>query len=50
MAMKLGMKTIDNRGSAWHGLTPVPRMVQNQLGHLLELRMVDLDKKILRTL
>lgn len=44
------MATVNDEESAWHGFTPVPRMVQNQLGHLLELRMIDLDKRILPTL
>ena len=26
----------------------VPRMIQNQLGHLLELNMIDLDRKTLK--
>lgn len=28
----------------------MPRMIQNQLGHLLELKMIELDKKILLAL
>lgn len=44
----LGMTAIEDRDSAWYGIKPVPRMVQNQLGHLLELNMIDLDRKILR--
>ncbi|KAL2284395.1 hypothetical protein FJTKL_08824 [Diaporthe vaccinii] len=46
----LGMSSIQDESSAWHGAMPAPRMVQNQLGHLLELRMVELDAEILRAL
>ena len=45
----LGMSTIQDRTSAWYGLTPVPRMVTNQLNHLLELEMIRLDRKILKS-
>jgi hypothetical protein len=44
----LGMATIEDRDSAWYGIKPVPRMIQNQLGHLLELNMIELDRKILK--
>lgn len=44
------MATVNDRESAWHGFTPVPRMVQNQLGHLLELRMIYLDRRVLPAL
>ena len=44
----LGMATIEDRDSAWYGIKPVPRMIQNQLGHLLELNMIDLDRKTLK--
>ena len=44
----LGMATVKERNSPWYGTKPVPRMIQNQLGHLLELNMVKLDKKISR--
>ena len=44
----LGMATVEDRDSPWYGIKPIPRMIQNQLGHLLELNMIDLDKKILR--
>ncbi len=43
----LGMAAVKDRDSAWYGIKPVPRMIQNQLGHLLELNMIDLDRKIL---
>jgi hypothetical protein len=44
----LGMAAIEDRDSPWYGFKPVPRMIQNQLGHLLELNMIDLDRKILK--
>lgn len=46
----LGMSPIQDENSAWYGEMPAPRMVQNQLGHLLELRMVELDAEILGAL
>ena len=42
----LGMVVIKDQNSSWYGIKPVPRMIQNQLGHLLELTIIDLDKKI----
>ena len=44
----LGMAFVSQIGSPWDGAKPVPRMVQNQLDHRLELTMVDLDGKILK--
>ncbi|KAM0794839.1 hypothetical protein BDR22DRAFT_814504 [Usnea florida] len=44
----LGMAPVTDKLSAWYGTVPVPRMVQNQLGHLLELKMIELDGKILK--
>ena len=44
----LGMNAVEDRDSAWYGIKPVPRMIQNQLGHLLELNIIELDSKILR--
>jgi hypothetical protein len=44
------MATVHDSQSPWDGLTPVPRMIQNQLGHLLELQMIAFDKKILHAL
>jgi hypothetical protein len=46
----LGMQMVGDPASAWYGRIPVPRMVQNQLGHQLELRMIGLDSKILSAL
>lgn len=42
------MATVKDERSAWYELIPVPRMVQNQLGHLFELHMIKLDEKILK--
>ncbi|KAK3291070.1 uncharacterized protein B0H64DRAFT_331354 [Chaetomium fimeti] len=42
----LGMTVIDDPVSAWYGHIPVPRMVKNQVNHLLELKMIELDQKI----
>lgn len=44
----LGMASVQQMGCPWDGTKPVPRMVQNQLDHRLELNMVNLDKKILK--
>lgn len=44
----LGMAVIKDQDSAWYGIKPVPRMIQNQLGHLLELNIIELDRKILK--
>ena len=44
----LGMAPVTDRLSAWYGTVSVPRMVQNQLDHLLELKMIELDGKILK--
>ena len=43
----LGMKMVTDESSAWYGMIPVPRMIQNQLGHLLELQLIELDRKVL---
>ncbi|KFZ23193.1 hypothetical protein V502_02323 [Pseudogymnoascus sp. VKM F-4520 (FW-2644)] len=44
----LGMSTVEDKTSPLFGRKPVPRMVVNQLNHQLELRMAELDDKILR--
>ncbi|ORY01909.1 hypothetical protein BCR34DRAFT_574570 [Clohesyomyces aquaticus] len=44
----LGMEPITNPNSAFYGVSPIPRMIQNQLGHLLELHIIELDKEILK--
>lgn len=44
----LGMATVEYRDSPWYGIKPIPRMIQNQLGHLLEMKLIDLDRKILK--
>ncbi|SMY30114.1 unnamed protein product [Zymoseptoria tritici ST99CH_1A5] len=46
----LEMAAIEDESSAWYKIKPVPRMVQNQLNHLLEIQMIELDKKILTTI
>lgn len=42
----LGMPTVEERDSMWYDSTPVPRMIRNQLGHLLELNMIRLNREI----
>lgn len=42
----LGMNPVTVPSSAWYGVIPVPRMVQNQLNHRLELQMMKLDEEI----
>ncbi|KAH6959696.1 hypothetical protein BKA56DRAFT_637557 [Ilyonectria sp. MPI-CAGE-AT-0026] len=44
------MKAVNDVDSPWHGIIPVPRMVQNQLNHQLELELVQLDKMALGAL
>jgi len=44
------MAAVRDSQSPWNGITLVPRMIQNQLGHLLELQMIELDKRILLAL
>ena len=44
----LGMTRVTERFSAWEEIVPEPRMVKNQLGHLLELNTTELDRKILK--
>ncbi len=46
----LGMTNIDDPISAWHWCIPVPKMVTNQLKHLLELRMIELDHTVTKAL
>jgi len=46
----LGMAMVDDPASAWYGDIPVPRMVRNQVNHLLEFRMIELDRKITQAL
>ncbi|KAH6714551.1 hypothetical protein BKA61DRAFT_723325 [Leptodontidium sp. MPI-SDFR-AT-0119] len=47
---KLGMSLVDDEASPWYGITPVPRMLQNQLNHQLELKMAELDEKIMKNI
>lgn len=44
------MLIVHDSQSPWKGTTPVPRMIQNQLGHLIELHMSVLDERILMSL
>ncbi|OAA60577.1 hypothetical protein SPI_05701 [Niveomyces insectorum RCEF 264] len=43
----MGVGLVQDTQSAWFGRLTVPRMVQNQLGHALELHMAKLDRSIL---
>lgn len=45
----LGMSVVDNKSSPWHGIKPVPRMLQNQLNHQLELKMAEIDETIMKS-
>ena len=44
----LEMTIIENRDFSWYSIKLVSRMIQNQLGHLLELNIIDLDRKIVK--
>ncbi|KAI8648151.1 hypothetical protein NCS56_01547300 [Fusarium sp. Ph1] len=46
----LGMTKVQSKNSAWHGIIPVPRMIQNQLNHQLERILVEWDKEVLLAL
>ncbi|PVH72575.1 hypothetical protein DL98DRAFT_595887 [Cadophora sp. DSE1049] len=46
---KLGMSQVADEASPWYGNTPVPRMLQNQLNYQLELKMAELDEKIMKS-
>ncbi|KAI8648873.1 5'-deoxynucleotidase [Fusarium sp. Ph1] len=46
----LGMTRVQSKDSAWHGIIPVPRMIQNQLNHQLERILVEWDKEVLLAL
>ncbi len=43
----LEMETVKERNSLFYGLKYVPRMVHKQLNYALELKMMELDQKIL---
>lgn len=43
----LGMVVIKDQDFTWYNIKPVPRIIQNQLGHLLELNIIELYRKIL---
>lgn len=40
------METVTDTVSPWHGTILLPRMLSNQLGHLLEYKMIEQDGKI----
>ena len=42
----LEMPNVWEKDSVWYGSTPVPRMIRNQVGHLLELNMKRLNGEI----
>lgn len=44
----LGMAVIKNQDSEWYGIKPVSQIIQNELGHLLKLNTIELDKTILK--
>jgi hypothetical protein len=44
----LGISAVKERDSIFYGFKHVPRMVQNQLDYALELKIMELDKKILK--
>lgn len=44
----LGIAAVKERESMFYGFKYVPRMVHNQLNHTLELKMMELDKKVLK--
>jgi hypothetical protein len=40
------MTVVTDPASAWYEHIPVPRMVKNQVSHLLGLRMIELNREI----
>ena len=44
----LGMVTVKEKESVFYGFKHVPRMLRDQLNHTLELKMMELDTKILK--
>jgi hypothetical protein len=44
----LGMATVKGKDSVFYSFKHVPCIVQNQLNHALELRIIELDRKILK--
>lgn len=47
---RLGMDTVDRSESPLYGSIPVPRVLQNQLDHLLEAEIVKTEQDLLKTL
>ena len=47
---RLGMKVVDRIESPLHGSVPAPRVLQNQLDHLLEYEIVETERHLLKNL
>ncbi len=47
---RLGMKTVDRMESPLYGSVPAPRVLQNQLDHLLESEIVETERRLLKNL
>ncbi|KAL9027847.1 MAG: hypothetical protein Q9196_003692 [Gyalolechia fulgens] len=47
---RLGMKIVDRIESPLHGSVPAPRVLQNQLDHLLEYEIVETERHLLKNL
>lgn len=47
---RLGMDIVDRIESPLYGSIPVPRVVQNQLDHLLEAEIVNTERHLLKNL
>lgn len=45
----LGMVTVTQENSVFYGFKHVPRMLRDQLNHALELKMMELDTRILKS-
>lgn len=44
----LGMAVIEDQDSTWYNIKPISQIIQNQLGQLLELNIIELDRNILK--
>lgn len=44
----LEMATVKDWDFAWYNIKSVPWMIQNQLGHLLKMKLINLNRKILK--
>ena len=47
---RLGMKIVDRIESPLHGSIPAPRVIQNQLDHLLEYEIMETERHLLKNL